>query len=596
MTAVAPPATRAQSVFQRAYIYVVALVSVHMIVLGVANILRVLAEIALGAPSGGFTGLPFVFADFNRPRELYREQASLAIALLAVGTPAWLWHFRLAERAARAVEERATALRSLYIHAVVFVTALLVFGYGQRVFRLVLQGLTFGSSATVDGFFGLEPEWQARAAGAASMAIASLIALVFHLRLSMADRRAVLIVGRAAELRQLALYALVVIGLFFATFTTASTLDGMVRRAADAAIPLSGLNTVPVIPPPPAERDPRFETQPTFRPGVPPKRDVPNQDEFLKFQLIGAIPAILAGLALWLATWIPLTRGLARGPDVEVERRSVIRKLAIYLIVLVSALAVLIAATFGLSSIGRRLLGDALVEPYTSMWHELATPSPIVLVFGVVWLFHRRVVQVEAARESEVARAAAIRRVYTYLISAIGLAMAAIGAAGAIGVLGSQVMGMNTHERAETATYIALVIVGGAAWASHWRTALSRLDDDERRSLARRAYLSLSILGGVLGLLVFGSAALYRLLNAALAFSFTLETWHDMWHFAVDSTVAAVVAWWSFRMLRADRAALGAATEEPYGVMVLVRAADRGAARARIASLVAGDPDISVKG
>ena len=596
MTAVAPPVTRAQSVFQRAYIYVVALVSVHMIVLGVANILRVLAEIALGAPSGGFTGLPFVFADFNRPRELYREQASLAIALLAVGTPAWLWHFRLAERAARAVEERATALRSLYIHAVVFVTALLVFGYGQRVFRLVLQGLTFGSSATVDGFFGLEPEWQARAAGAASMAIASLIALVFHLRLSMADRRAVLIVGRAAELRQLALYALVVIGLFFATFTTASTLDGMVRRAADAAIPLSGLNTVPVIPPPPAERDPRFETQPTFRPGVPPKRDVPNQDEFLKFQLIGAIPAILAGLALWLATWIPLTRGLARGPDVEVERRSVIRKLAIYLIVLVSALAVLIAATFGLSSIGRRLLGDALVEPYTSMWHELATPSPIVLVFGVVWLFHRRVVQVEAARESEVARAAAIRRVYTYLISAIGLAMAAIGAAGAIGVLGSQVMGMNTHERAETATYIALVIVGGAAWASHWRTALSRLDDDERRSLARRAYLSLSILGGVLGLLVFGSAALYRLLNAALAFSFTLETWHDMWHFAVDSTVAAVVAWWSFRMLRADRAALGAATEEPYGVMVLVRAADRGAARARIASLVAGDPDISVKG
>ena len=596
MIAVAIPATRAQSVFQRAYIYVVALVSVHMIVLGVANILRVLAEIALGAPSGGFTGLPFVFADFNQPRELYREQASLAIALLVVGTPAWLWHFRLAERAARTVEERASALRSVYIHAVVFVTALLVFGYGQRVVRLVLEGLTFGSSATVDGFFGLEPEWQARAAGASAMAIASLIALVFHLRMSMADRRVVLIVGRAAELRQLALYALVLIGLFSATFTTASTLDGMIRRAADAAVPLSGLVSVPVVAPPPGEPDPRFENRPTLPPGVPPKPDLPSQDEFLRFQLLGAIPAILAGLALWLATWIPLTRGLARGPDVEVERRSIIRKLAIYLIVLVSALAVLIAATFGLSSIGRRLLGDALVEPYTSMWHELATPSPIVLVFGAVWLFHRRVVQVEAARESEVGRAAAIRRVYTYLVSAIGLAMAAIGAAGAVGVLGSQVMGMNTHERAETATYIALVIVGGAAWASHWRTALSRLDDDERRSLARRAYLSLSILGGVLGLLVFGSAALYRLLNAVLALSFTVETWHDVWHFAVDSTVAGAVAWWSFRMLRADRAALGAATDEIYGVMVLVRASDRGAARARVAGLVAGDPDISVKG
>ena len=51
---------------QRAYFYVVLLVAIHMIVLGVANLLRVGAEIALGAPSGGFTGLPFVFADFNR--------------------------------------------------------------------------------------------------------------------------------------------------------------------------------------------------------------------------------------------------------------------------------------------------------------------------------------------------------------------------------------------------------------------------------------------------------------------------------------------------------------------------------------------------
>ena len=101
MTATVLPATRAQSAVQRAYVYVVALVAVHMVVLGAANILRVFAEIGLGAPSGGFTGLPFLFEEFNRPRDLYREQASLAIALLAVGTPAWWIHFRMAERSAR---------------------------------------------------------------------------------------------------------------------------------------------------------------------------------------------------------------------------------------------------------------------------------------------------------------------------------------------------------------------------------------------------------------------------------------------------------------------------------------------------------------
>jgi hypothetical protein len=100
----------------------------------------------------------------------------------------------------------------------------------------------------------------------------------------------------------------------------------------------------------------------------------------------------------------------------------------------------------------------------------------------------------------------------------------------------------------------------------------------------------------VLGLLVFGSAALYRLLNAALALSFTLETWHDVWHFAVDSTVAGATALWSFRAIRADRAALGAAGDETYGVTVLVRAADRESARARVSKALAGDPDLSVKG
>ena len=577
---------RPQAVIQRAYVYAVALVAVHMLVLGVANLLRVLAEIALAAPSGGFTGLPFVFAEFNRPRDLYREQASLAIALLAVGAPAWWWHWRLAQRAAAIVEERASALRSLYVHAVVLVSALLVFGYGQRALRLVLQGLTFGSVDPRDrGYLGLEPDWQARAAGAAAMALAAGVVLAFHLGVSAADRGAGTIAPRAAAIRHLALYALVVIGLFFATFNAAGTLDGLWRRAADAVAPLSGLVAPNVV-----ERP----VPPGAPPDFVPKR-VPSRDELLRFQLLGAVPAIVAGLALWLGSWVPLQRQ-ARGGDDPAARASVIRKLAIYLVVLVSAVAVLVAATVALSDVGRRLLGDPVIEPYTSLWHELGSPVPFVFVFGAVWLFHRRVVESEAARETEAARAATIRRVYTYLISAIGLAMAAIGTAGTVGVLGSQLMGLNTHQHAETATYISLALVGATAFASHWRTALRRLDDDERRSLPRRAYLYLAVLAGVLGLLVFGSAALYRLLNAALGLSFGLDTWHDVGHFVVDSGVSAAVAVWSFRMLRADRASLGAMTAESYDGTLSVRASDRAAARERVASLIAGGTDLTLKG
>ena len=565
---------------QRAYFYLVALVAIHMAVLAVANLLRVGAEIAMGAPSGGFTGLPFVFNEFSQPRDLYREQASLAIALLVVGLPAWVIHFRVAQRAAlRSVEERGSALRSFYLHLVIFVTALLVFGYGQRTLGLVLQGIFIGGNASFPSYFGLEPEWPARAAGAAVMALTAAVVLGYHLSLSILDRRATLIGGRAASFRQLVFYALALIGLFWAASTSVSTLAGIWDRIADAVAPIPGLTAPQATPP-----------------GVvfvsPP---APSRDDLLRFQLIGAVPGILAGLALWLGTWIPLQRGLrATTADGEIERGSVIRKLAIYLVVLVSALAVLLSATVAVANVVERILGTPDREQYRNIQHDLGFPVTNLIVFATVWLFHRRVVQAEAARETEVERAATVRRLYTYLIAAIGLGMLAIGTAGTIGVLGSQLMGLNTHGNGETAAYIALVLIGAPAWALSWWQAQRRLTDDERRSLPRRGYLYLAILGGVLGVLVFGSAALYRLLNAVLAGSFPIATWHDIWHFTVDGTVSAFAFLFHLAAVRADRSAQ-LPTVAQHSVTVLVRASDAATARARLASALEGQADISLR-
>ena len=565
---------------QRAYFYLVALVAIHMAVLAVANLLRVGAEIAMGAPSGGFTGLPFVFNEFSQPRELYREQASLAIALLVVGLPAWVIHFRVAQRAAlRSVEERGSALRSFYLHLVVFVTALLVFGYGQRALGLVLQGIFIGENQRFPTYWGLEADWPARAAGAAVMALTAAVVLGYHLRLSILDRRATLIGGRAASFRQLVFYALALIGLFWAASTAVSTLAGIWDRIADAVAPIPGLTAPQATPP-----------------GVvvasPP---APSRDDLLRFQLIGAVPGILAGLALWLGTWIPLQRGL-RAPtaDGEIERGSVIRKLAIYLVVLVSALAVLLSATVAVANVVERILGTPDREQYRNIQHDVGFPVTNLVVFATVWLFHRRVVQAEAARESEFERAATVRRLYTYLIAAIGLGMLAIGTAGAIGVFGSQLMGLNTHGNGETAAYIALVLIGAPVWALSWWQAQRRLTDDERRSLPRRGYLYLAILGGVLGVLVFGSAGLYRLLNAVLAGSFPIATWHDIWHFTVDGTVSAVAFLFHLAAVRADRSAQ-LPTVAQHSVTVLVRASDVATARARLASALEGQADISLR-
>jgi hypothetical protein len=561
---------------QRAYFYLVALVAVHMVVLGVANLLRVGAEIAIRAEPGGFTGLPFIFADLNYPNDVWRQQASLAVALLVVGLPAWLIHFGYAQRIARrAPEDRASAWRSFHLHLVIFVTALLVFGYGQRTLRLLLQGVFFGGGAPFPPFaFGLEPQWAARAAGAGAMALTAAAAFAYHLRVSTGDRRATLVAGRAATLRHFAFYGLTLIGIFGAASAAIGALSEIWQYMTDRLVPLPGLTNFGSYPPPAG----------------------PSREDTLRFQMLGAVPAIVAGVALWLGTWLPLQRGIrSTPPDGDVERRSTFRKLAIYLVVFVSAVAVLASGAFVLTAIIRRLLGDPVIEQYSSLYREIGTPLIVVVIFGAIWIFYRRVVAAEAAREAEQERAANIRRLYTYLIAAIGMTMMVIGLAGSIGVLGSIGMGIDTHSRVETAAYISLVLLGAPAWAVSWWQAINRLNDDERRSLPRRGYLYLALIAGVVGVLIFGSAVLYRLLNASLAGSFSLALWHDVWHFTVDAAISAGAFLFHLSVVRADRGAQITASTTEHPMTVLVRAIDAAAARARLASALEGQPDISVR-
>src|SRR5207245_6292508 len=118
-------------------------------------------------------------------------------------------------------------------------------------------------------------------------------------------------------------YVLAALALIGAASTTVSTLAAVWARIADEVAPIPGFSNQ-FVPPPGVQ--------------VPPR---PSQDDLLRFQLIGAVPATLAGLVLWLGMWIPLQRGLrAATADGEVERRSVVRHLALYLIVHISPPAV----------------------------------------------------------------------------------------------------------------------------------------------------------------------------------------------------------------------------------------------------------------
>jgi cytochrome b561 len=405
------------------------------------------------------------------------------------------------------------------------------------------------------------------------MAAAAAAVLAYHVRLSVSDRKTALFAGRATQLRHLAFYVLVFLGLAWGSFNAVTALGQVWQYLADRLVTPIGSGDV-----------------------VPSGFRFPAPEEFLGVRLRETVANAIAGFALWLGVWMLLQGGI-RGPTpaAETERRSSIRKLTVYLIVLISALTVLASGTIALTSIGRRLLGDPIVERFTTLHREIGTPIATVFVFGLVWIFYRRAIAIDAALEPERDRAATIRRLYTYLIAGIGMAMLAIGLANLVGVFGSQAMNIRHHSNAETAGAISIVLLGAPAWVLSWSQARRRLEDDERRSVPRGAYLYLGVLGGVLGMLVFGSALLYRLVNAALAGSLiTIETWHDIWHFLVESCVSVGVFLFHYRALRADRAAQ-LPTVMRHSFAVIVQAPDSAAARARLATALEGQTDISIR-
>ena len=544
----------------RVYLYLVALVAIHMTVLGVANLLRIGAEFSLRAPSGSFTGLPFVFVDYNQPARIYLQQLSLALALTLVGGIGWAIHWGLAQRAARrAPAERGAGMRSFYLNLVGVVTALLVFGYGIAVMTGVSNGLLgqpFANDyaqATPAWSPRFDAEYLAQMAAQLSMVIAAGAALGYHLWVGRADRQAIQVRGEAAGFRRLRVYLLSAIGLASFAFALAAVVSTVWRyQFAEAGSYYEMVN-----------------------------------------MLIYGVPFALAGLPLWLASWLPAQR-LAGGVGFEAvaERESALRRLLLYGAVLVSGATAMIALAGALSDLVRRLLDNS---GGTGILPGAGPPVTYLLVFAGTWWLHRRAIERDASLQVQAeGGGASLRRLYYYAVCALSMAIIAIGTAGLAGVAGSRfVTGQDNHASAETAFYITMLLVGIPAWAWHWRAVVRRvraagdLAPDELRAMARRGYLYLAAFGGIATLLVAGSAVAFRLFNGLLLGGFGLDEWHTIWHLAVDAAVGLGVFALHLRIVQADRAAIArsglAAAEEPeHAVAVMVRAATPEAARKRL--------------
>lgn len=210
---------------------------------------------------------------------------------------------------------------------------------------------------------------------------------------------------------------------------------------------------------------------------------------------------LLVGGAVWISQWIHLQRAFFSGNPVE--ERSVLRKIYLYLAVFVFSVMAVSSATLLLARLIELALGaEPSSEPLLS---QLSGPLPLMIVGAIFWAYHWQVLQQDAGQAPEAPRQAGVRRIYAYLVAAIGLAALLSG----VGGLLSQLIDLLTtpaqvglaYYRDQVALFTAMTLVGMPVWLIPWRK-MQRLaltvpaseeaeieGAEERRSTVRKIYL-----------------------------------------------------------------------------------------------------------
>ena len=230
--------------------------------------------------------------------------------------------------------------------------------------------------------------------------------------------------------------------------------------------------------------------------------------------LMDEVARLIVGVPLWLLFWRQ-AQNLFSGPS-NAERESALRKFYLYTTIFVAALSAVTNATFILAGLLRRVLS-------LPSEGDIRTPLPIIIGMALLWAYHALVLKEDAAHSAESARQGGVRRLYLYLIAAIGLAAFLVGLSGDISVLirsSSQSFGNALKE--SLAWFTAALIAGLPVWLLPWRqaqvdaVALTPDGVETRRSSVRKIYLYFYLFVATMTVLSGAVYILYRLLSLAL--------------------------------------------------------------------------------
>ena len=427
------------------------------------------------------------------------------IAMIIVGLPIFLVHWLWAQRSAAAdPAERASVERRLYLDAMLmgFIVPMVV--SFQLLVELLIENILRASLQT--------GAWTSDFRYSLISLLITAVMAIYHFRIRQQDDQAVEKGDATVILDQLFIYIVVVAGLLL----TATGLAQLIRQIIDI---------------------------------------ISNTDLSLgrREEIALALSLVITGLPLWVLSWRQAQIRFASAD--KREQSSIVRKIALYLIVFFSALTAVTTATILFANFLMRLLN----VPSTSggFFNALS----IILISVVIWIYYGRVLQSDAAAMESVGQAATVRRIYHYLISAVGLTAVLVGTGGILSVLIRSLdrAAFNTDLREQLAWFTATLIAGLPVWLITWRRIQHQIAKqgptglEERAAFVRRFYLYLFIFAAVLTLLGSTVFLVAQLVELALGSRSTIGLITELGQALAYTLIAVAVLIYHGKLLRSDQ-------------------------------------------
>jgi len=264
---------------------------------------------------------------------------------------------------------------------------------------------------------------------------------------------------------------------------------------------------------------------------------------------------ILVGAFVWWLHWFKLAKG-----DIS----STLRQVYLYLLtILGSVIAGLTGLIFTLYSLLVYVFGG-VPDASGTYFQFFGWTVPLMLVAAGIWTFHRQVAQDESAQMPELKSSA--RRVYSYLMSLVGLGGLVAGLVVLIGLLlrllastlssSSSVSTGNGYWQSFLSLTLSLLIVGAPMWFYYWNKIIKMVEKsgvDERRAMTRRVYLYFILAATIVASATGLSNVIYQVLNGIFQGKFGIDVFRQSIWGLQSLLVALPFLFYHLKILRTDQ-------------------------------------------